>query len=426
MYGRNKIRNVKLIGSTCFLLWGFDKYLNYSTIQRNIRTFYTGAIITLDYKLNFNKEKANEINDLHERTARRILNLCKENGGLYIKFGQQMATVPVLPPPYLRNLRELYDQALCFDYKTVEKIFMKEFGLKPTEIFSSFDETPIASASIAQVHKAILKSGEEVAVKIQKPEIEKQIWFDMLAYRIVLKSLEYFFELPLYWTADYIEKHLVQEVDFVNELNNSEKCHLHILEKPKLASKCYVPKVFQDYSSMRIMTTEWISGASLSDPKEVEKLGFSKSAIMTDVINVFSDQLFRTGFVHCDPHPGNILIRKHPNNVGHQVVILDHGLYIQCRPEFTRQYALFWKSLFSLDIDTTRIITESWGLENAEIFASATLARPWKSGKAIHVEKVTAKDIYDSQVDAKRKVSEFLKNTDKLPKELIFVGRNLK
>ena len=177
---------------------------------------------------------------------------------------------------------------------------------------------------------------------------------------------------------------------------------------------------------MRIMTTEWISGASLSDPKEVEKLGFSKSAIMTDVINVFSDQLFRTGFVHCDPHPGNILIRKHPNNVGHQVVILDHGLYIQCRPEFTRQYALFWKSLFSLDIDTTRIITESWGLENAEIFASATLARPWKSGKAIHVEKVTAKDIYDSQVDAKRKVSEFLKNTDKLPKELIFVGRNLK
>jgi aarF domain-containing kinase len=285
------IKRIGIASAGVASVWAFDKYFYYSTIQRNLKTLFAGAIITIDYKLNFNADNVDNIDALHERTAKRILDVCKSNGGLYIKFGQQIATVPVLPKPY-EIMRQLYDSAPYVDYEAVQAIFQKDFGLAPDEMFSTFTREPVASASIAQVHKATLKDGTSVAVKIQKPEIEKQIFWDMLGYRIVLLAFEKVFDLPLYWTADYIEKHLIQETDFLNEVGNSERCLRHIQERTDLKRRVYVPKNYHSYCSRHIMTSEWIEGVPLTDSQGIKKLGLSIPKVMTSVVNVFADVLY--------------------------------------------------------------------------------------------------------------------------------------
>ncbi|KAJ3270867.1 hypothetical protein HDV01_007338 [Terramyces sp. JEL0728] len=412
-------RRLALIGSVGVAGWAFDKHFYYSTIQRNVKTLITGAMISIDFKLNFNEHS--DINRLHTRVANLILNLCKDNGGLYIKFGQQIASVPVLPPQY-NIFKTLFDNAPCVEKQVVEQIFLEEFGTLPQDIFEEFDYKAIASASIAQVHKATLKDGTVVAVKVQKPEIQKQIYWDMMCYRVVIFALEKLFELPLYWSADYIEFHLRQETDFINEAKNSEIC-LHHINQTDLKNKVHVPKVYHDYSSKRVMTAEWIDGYSLAKKEELVKNQISPAFVMDTIVKVFADQIFRVGFVHCDPHPGNILVRK--LNGKPQVVLLDHGLYVRCSPKFVTEYASFWKSLFSLDIETSSRIAKSWGIGDLNVIATATLARPWKAGKPIHSTKITITDIFEAQKNSKNRLSKFLKNTQTLPKELIFVGRNL-
>jgi aarF domain-containing kinase len=167
-------------------LYQCDKQFNCSAVWRNVKTLYTALHVTIDYKWNFVPEKSEQISDLHRRTAQRIFKLCKDNGGIYIKFGQQLATIPVLPPEYVTLFRQLYDQAPSHTFDVVEQIVRRELKAEVSDIFSSFSETPLASASIAQVHQAVLKNGTSVAVKIQKPELQAQINLDLMIHRCIL------------------------------------------------------------------------------------------------------------------------------------------------------------------------------------------------------------------------------------------------
>ncbi|KAI8924424.1 ABC1 family-domain-containing protein [Entophlyctis helioformis] len=450
-------------------LWAADHYLYDSSIERSVRTLATGVLIAADFRLNFSRDKADQINDLHSRVAARILSLCKHNGGLYIKFGQQVASVPVLPPQYHSQFKELFDSAPAVSPETVRAIVAAEFGRPPDEVFATFSEYPVASASIAQVHKATLADGTTVAVKIQKPQIAQQMGWDLLCHRILLLAFQVIFELPLYWTADYIESQLLLETDFVNEARNAERAARGVSESPDLASRVYVPKVYWDLTTKRVMTCEWIDGVRLTDLDALRKENMSAEAAMSAVVDVFSDQIFRKGFVHCDPHPGNILVRwttpdggpappsavakpaasepgstaSTPLRVGlplrlwplrssprrqQQVVLLDHGLYVECTEQFKHDYALFWTSLFALNMPMMERIAEGWGIRNVQMFASATLQRPWKPGQSAHIASqmpVSATDVFETQRAAKEQLKHFLHDTELLPKELIFIGRNL-
>ncbi|KAI9208141.1 ABC1 family-domain-containing protein [Polychytrium aggregatum] len=427
--GSRHIRRLGYFAGFVAAGWLADEHLNYSTFGRNLRTLFVGALVTLDYKLNFVPGKAESIGNLHQRVANRVLEVCQENGGLYIKFGQQIAGAGhILPPQYFHTFRQLYDNAPTIPYKVVKKIFAQEFdGKSPQELFLEFDVNPVASASIAQVHKAKLKDGTLVAVKVQKPEIRHQIGWDLFTHRLVITAFEFFFDLPLVWTADYIKSHLLQETDFLNEGRNAEKAAKYVNQVPSLARHVYIPKVFWEYSTPRILVCEWIDGFKFDDVESIENAGLSVRKIMTTTVEVFADQIFREGFVHCDPHPGNLIVRKHPQLPNtHQIVLLDHGLYVQASEAFRHNYAVFWKSLFTGDIDTVTEIATSWGIHDAQMFASATLQRPWKPGQMLHVEqKTSVNNLFQSQLEAKKRVKHFLSNTEKVPKELIFVGRNL-
>lgn len=238
IFRKTAVASGVFVGS--FLL---DKYYNASTFQRNMRTLGSSMIIALDYKLNFDADDSSKTNRMHQRIAKIMHNVCKQNGGLYIKFGQQISTVPVLPSEYYDEFKEFYDNAPSVSFEQVQLLFKEEFGLLPLQVFKTFSQKPLASASIAQVHLATLMDGTKVAVKVQKPDIAIQMEWDLFFHKVILFGFEKLFDLPLLWSADYIHDHLRQEVDFINEGRNAEKAFKFIQEDGFLKRNIYIPKV---------------------------------------------------------------------------------------------------------------------------------------------------------------------------------------
>jgi len=149
------------------------------------------------------------------------------------------------------------------------------------------------------------------------------------------------------------------------------------------------------------------------------------------MIDLFCAQTFRWGWLHCDPHPGNIFIRPHPRHPNHpQLVLIDHGLYVKLTPDFRRQYAELWKALLAMDLGALFRIAGEWGIGAPDLFASSVLLRPISlgnnSGKTETKEPQIKRSQYEASMQLKEKLKNFLVDTDKMPKELIFVGRNMR
>ncbi|KAI8989998.1 ABC1 family-domain-containing protein [Pilobolus umbonatus] len=434
MFALRNIVNKQLLGISILggAVYAYDSHSEAQLITRNLRTFTNGILIALDYKINFKPgptlEDSMRIESLHERVANRIFDSFEKNGGLYIKMGQVIGTqAAVLPVAFQVRARKLFDSAPAVPFSTVERVFKEDFdGKHPSEIFEEFDLQPIASASIAQVHKARLKTGEVVAVKVQKPAIQKQMNSDLRALRILLQLYEYVFELPLSWSCEYIEKHMRMEADFLIEARNAKKANDHLQSEPALRKKVYIPKVYNEFSSKRVLVCEWVDAVRLTDTDKLEENKIDYKEAMKVSIETFASQIFNSGFVHGDPHPGNVLVRKHPkNNKKVQVVLIDHGLYIQESEKFRLEYCKLWEALFTLDIPVITEICKEWGIHDANMFASITLQRPFSGKKAVHLQDFDVKDMYELQSHMKERIKNFLQDQALFPRELIFISRNM-
>ncbi|THH28903.1 hypothetical protein EUX98_g5280 [Antrodiella citrinella] len=391
-----------------------------------------------------------------------MYDLLTSNGGLYIKIGQAIGNnAALLPRPIQEKFAKLFDDAPQVPFPVILKVFQAEFGRPPTGpdgVFEEFEERAAASASVAQVHRAKLKSpdgnGQWVAVKVQKPAVGKQVNWDLGSYRVVMWLYEnYVFKLPVYFAVD----HLRQELDFELEAQNAERTAQFVAQEPSLSGRVYIPKVYPEYTTKRIMTAEWIDGIRLSDRPGIFRLmgeedpgakhasvpppstvPFTSAplkggvrAIMSTMVDLFSAQIFSWGWVHCDPHPGNVIIRPNPKNPSHpQLVLIDHGLYVSMPEDFRQQYATVWKSLLIQDLDTVIKVTQQWGIGAPDLFASATLLKPVRFGSdkelARKAEKWVAMTDYEQSVAMKAKLQTFLVDTDAMPKELLFIGRNMR
>lgn len=184
-------------GGTLYLI---DRQVSSSGLARSLRTFYTGLRVALDYKINFRAHplpligSEGGIEELHRRSAERMFDLLRHNGGLYLKIGQAIAMQSaVLPPEFQKMFSRMFDDAPQRSWEEVEKVIREDFGMGVQEVFGVswagaegkgvMERTARASASVAQVHWARLADGREVAVKIQKPEIKKQIGWDLWAFK---------------------------------------------------------------------------------------------------------------------------------------------------------------------------------------------------------------------------------------------------
>ena len=304
--------------------------------------------------------------------------------------------------------------------------------------------------------------------------------------RVVSRIYTWWFDIPLYSLVPYISERLMLETDFQNEAQNANKMRSLVEGEPRLRNRVYIPKVYHDLSSKRVMTAEWIEGIRLWDKEGIEKswqggwrtgspgaggaqlsppsqtavsqvsandpnneklkparddwrgkdkkggLGLSYKPIMETMVSLFSAQMFLWGLVHCDPHPGNIFIRRLPNGKS-ELVLIDHGLYINMTPSFRHDYALFWKSLMTFDNATIARIVEGWGIRSPDLFASATLMRPYSGG-----DKSTGNSIrglskkeqreraYEMQMKMRKGIKDILGDENNFPQELLFIGRNLR
>ncbi|KAG0051436.1 hypothetical protein BGZ83_003774 [Gryganskiella cystojenkinii] len=326
-------------------------------IFRSVATFVTGCLCMADYKilhLRYASEgytsdtyKA-ERKVVHQRCANRLLGLCRLNTGIYCKAGQHVASLTyIVPPEYTNTLSVLQDRAPFKTMKEVEQVFREEFdGQLPLDLFREFDPVPLAAASLAQVHKAVTMDGRLAAVKVQYNDVRRLFKTDIWTMETLSNMVGFLFpEFELGWIVNEFRENLTSEFDFTNEARNGEATK----ERFKSRKDFYVPEIYWDLSTTKILTMEFIDGVKVNDLEGLKKLGVSPEWVRTTLLEVFAEMMYQHGVVHCDPHAGNILITKDEFTGKSQFVLLDHGLYRTLDENFRYNYCKLWKALILND-----------------------------------------------------------------------------
>lgn len=276
----------------------------------------------------------------------------EELGPTFIKLGQIMSTRPdLLPRDIIHELEKLQDAVAPFPITEVREVIEFELGDKLENIFREFKEEPIAAASIGQVHRAKLLSGKEVVVKVQRPNIEKNIELDIG----ILKDLADFIDNrtrfgKLYSFSKMVEEFettLTNELDFRMEGENAETFKVNFKDEANVI----VPEISWIHTTNRVLTMEEIQGASLKNFEVLDQLGLDKTIIARNLANSILYQILRDGFFHGDPHPGNIMVLE--NNT---IAFLDLGMIGQLNNHRKNQ---FLKMLMGITLKDSKLIVQA-------------------------------------------------------------------
>ncbi|XP_057980529.1 putative ABC1 protein At2g40090 isoform X2 [Malania oleifera] len=363
---------------------------------RLLRDSITAATIAFDYEYSLlglpegSVERSRVKHEVHIRSAQKLQELCFRNGGIYIKLGQHIGQLEYLvPQEYVQTMREsMLNRCPVSSYDQVCEVFKKELGGLPDEIFDEFDPVPIASASLAQVHAARTRDGQKVAVKVQHTHMTDTAAADHATVELIVSTLHRLFPTFDYrWLVDEMRESLPKELDFMVEAKNSVKC-LENFQKlsPHIADYVYAPRVYWNLSTSKLLTMEFIDGAQVNDVKTIQRLGIQPSEVAKLVSTAFAEMMFKHGFVHCDPHAANLLVRPLPssrrNMLGKrkpQLILLDHGLYKELDVPTRTNYAALWKALIFSDAEAIKenSVKLGAGEDLYVLFAGVLTMRPW-------------------------------------------------
>ena len=423
MFARNRKLGLGFLGATT--VYVLDESMWYRVVQRSLRAAGVGIFTIVNYKFLWSPENSSAVNS---RVAQAITNCCLENEGLYVKIGQALNSMEaILPKEYSENLCRLLDKAKTYEYSVIKKIIDDELG---SGVVGDIEEGPVGSASLAQVHRGrYLATGEVVAIKVQKPNVSMQAFWDLWMYRLLIRSLEWSFDIPLYWSVEFTTSHFMAELDFRLEGKNSELAREQLAE---LGEMVYVPKVVA--STPKVLLTEWIDDTvMISNVASLKQRGFNCKTIVLDATKVFGFQIFHTGHVHCDPHFGNLLVRENPKRKGHhQIVLIDHGLYVDLPDKLRNEYARLWVAMAPpQDRAAVEEICAGWGVGSIDLFQA--MIRQSGNQRAttenlpgietIEPYHKVKRSVKETGVLVKDKLRQLLQDTSKFPKELILVGR---
>ena len=283
-------------------------------------------------------------------TAKRLVLVLQDLGPTFVKLGQMLSTRPdMVPDSYITELRALTDQVLPFDSKAAREIVEADLGRPIGELFQEFEDTPVASGSIGQVHHAVLPSGKEVVVKVKRPNIDRTILADLDLLDLLAQLLDRLEELkPLRprMIAEEFRRNLRRELDFMAEAALTAKIGESLAENERVE----VPSVIWGHTSRNVLAISRLKGISLNRMDDIAALKVDRGQIARDLVEVFLQQFFSTGLFHADPHPGNILIVQ-DGRIG----LVDFGMTGRLDEELRSCLAT---SLIALSVRDLDIITE--------------------------------------------------------------------
>uniref|UniRef100_A0A7N0TH43 ABC1 atypical kinase-like domain-containing protein n=2 Tax=Kalanchoe fedtschenkoi TaxID=63787 RepID=A0A7N0TH43_KALFE len=363
---------------------------------RLFRDTVTAAEIVFDYEYSLwglpegSEERMKAKHEVHLRSARKLEELCFKNGGIYIKLGQHLSQLEYLvPEEYVNTMREsMLNKCPVSSYDQVSEVIKNELGGKPEELFKEFDPIPIASASLAQVHVAHTHDGQKVAVKVQHIHMTDTAAADHATVDLIVTTLHRLFPSFDYrWLVDEMAESLPKELDFMVEAKNSEKCLDNFRKlSPHIAQYVYAPRVHWNLSTSKLLTMEFIDGVQVNDLAAIQKLRIQPKEVSKLISEAFAEMMFKHGFVHCDPHHANVLIRPLPSQgrffFGQrkpQLVLLDHGLYKELDLTTRYNYAALWKGLVFSDAKAIKeyCVKLGAGEDLYALFAAILTMRPW-------------------------------------------------
>ncbi len=263
------------------------------------------------------------------RRAVQLREMLTRLGPAYIKIGQALSTRPdLVPPVYLEEFTQLQDKLPPFPNELAYQFIEEELGARPEEIYTDLTPDPIAAASLGQVYRGKLKStGEEVAVKVQRPDLRERITIDLYILRRLAawgqKAVKQV-RSDLVGILDELGERIFEEMDYINEGENAER----FFELYGHLKDVYVPKIYWEYTNRRVLTMEWINGLKLTQVKEIADLGIDARYLVEVGVQCSLRQLLEHGFFHADPHPGNLLAT--PDG---KLAYLDFGMMSEIQPQ---------------------------------------------------------------------------------------------
>jgi predicted unusual protein kinase regulating ubiquinone biosynthesis (AarF/ABC1/UbiB family) len=249
-------------------------------------------------------------------------------GGLMIKLGQFLsARADLFPEEALAVLATLQDEVPAEPFSRVVSVIEEELGKPIDHIFSSVETKATAAASLGQVHKAVLAStGEEVAIKVQRPNIEQLVRMDLGSLKFVIRVITRFVDtgtfIDLKGVYQEFERTVFEEIDYVREAANCKRFQEMFADDPTI----YIPAVYDDYTTRHVLVLEWIDGIKINEYAKLEAAGIDRLEVANRTVQAYFHQFFEEGFFHADPHPGNIFVKPGTLENGPIIEFVDFGM----------------------------------------------------------------------------------------------------
>ncbi len=320
----------------------------------------------------------------HRRSAELIYRTALRLEGWLVKACQFIGSrADILPQEYIAVLSRLHDRVPPRPFAVIRQRVEEELGKPLAEVFSAFAPEPVAAASLAQVHAAVLRDGRRVAVKVQYPDIAALVDLD-------LRNVAFFIEWLAWLEPRYdfrfvireLQRYIPLELDFVREGQNAELVERNFAARGD--TRVIVPRIYWEYTTARVLTMEFMDGIKITDVEALRRAGIDTRAVAQMLTEVYLQQILLDGLFHADPHPGNLLVQPGP-----RLVFLDFGLTKDLPPEFPLEMARLTTAIVMQDAHEIvaafrrlGFVTKNGGSESLLVLGEAVLGHSVKENKA--------------------------------------------